>query len=739
MNYAIRLQDLFKRPLTSWFIIMLLMGLSLVVGSYLVYQTEVTKAEVAAREVAHSNEILSRNLFADLDRLIEDMASRYLSSPTPEQYWLSEQILRQRKKTNPLIMDLLILDATGEVLIWSGEGAAPDVRQRDYYRHHQTNPHSLTYVTPPQLSLVHEGKWFFSISRAIRTTDGRLQGIGVAIMSIDALEKNFSILLEGSDLSVSLIHQQGKLLLRSPKVAYTPGEDITHLANISLPIRQPTTLKLTGLDGKPRVVSLRPLSSHPLVVTGAANLDTALASWRNGSLVGLMAWLIFGVLSYWGAQKLNRSHQREKDTQAIYQQLFENVSDAIFLLAVEWTDNDYRFRYLNSNPAHAKGTGLATDRLSGRQPAEVLPPETAAAVSARYTSCIEQRSPQVYEEELLLPAGKRTWMTILNPVFDDQGRVSRILGVTRDITQQSEFTRHLKDLTRNLPGFVYQLQMEADGSMHYAYASEGISRLFGVSAEQVMADARILLDMIHPEDYQRIIDESIASATQGKDWHGIFRMIHPDGGLRWIEARDTPQQLDNGAIRWTGYVNDITERKQIEAEMAHMAHYDILTDLPNRAFFFEMVQRSLNLAKRQRGRVALLFVDLDRFKPVNDEYGHTVGDILLQQVARRMTDCLREADMVARIGGDEFVILLHRIEQDNDALLTAEKIRQQLGVVFEIEGHILHISCSIGVALYPEHGETITDLTRHADLAMYQAKQAGRDNVKLFDTERQDH
>jgi diguanylate cyclase (GGDEF)-like protein len=165
----------------------------------------------------------------------------------------------------------------------------------------------------------------------------------------------------------------------------------------------------------------------------------------------------------------------------------------------------------------------------------------------------------------------------------------------------------------------------------------------------------------------------------------------------------------------------------------------MLTDLPNRAFFFEMAQHSLNLAKRQHGRLALMFVDLDKFKPVNDEFGHAVGDLLLQQVAKRMTASLREADMVARIGGDEFVILLHRIEQDNDALLTAEKIRQHLGQAFEVEGHTLHISCSIGLALYPEHGEAINELTRHADLAMYQAKQAGRDNVKLFDTEMRDH
>lgn len=174
--------------------------------------------------------------------------------------------------------------------------------------------------------------------------------------------------------------------------------------------------------------------------------------------------------------------------------------------------------------------------------------------------------------------------------------------------------------------------------------------------------------------------------------------------------------------------------QQSQARLQHMAQHDSLTGLANRALFTDRLQQALAAARRDRTTLALCFVDLDHFKPVNDEYGHAVGDELLKVVAQRMLSCVRESDTVARIGGDEFVLLLRSVADDTHqtAPAVAEKIRESLAQPFLIEDKALQISCSIGVALYPEHGTDDIVLASHADQAMYQAKQAGRNQVVLF-------
>ncbi len=175
------------------------------------------------------------------------------------------------------------------------------------------------------------------------------------------------------------------------------------------------------------------------------------------------------------------------------------------------------------------------------------------------------------------------------------------------------------------------------------------------------------------------------------------------------------------------------ELRASEARFRYLAQYDELSGLPNRAMFRDRLQQAIVQAKRDKTRLALMYLDLDKFKPINDQSGHHVGDLLLRAVAEKMLSCVREADTVARIGGDEFMILLPLIEQDQDALLVAEKIRHLLCQPFEVAaGHVLQVSCSIGIAIYPEHGETDAELCRHADKAMYQAKDGGRNRATLF-------
>ena len=189
---------------------------------------------------------------------------------------------------------------------------------------------------------------------------------------------------------------------------------------------------------------------------------------------------------------------------------------------------------------------------------------------------------------------------------------------------------------------------------------------------------------------------------------------------------------DGGIYALCGIASDITEQKENEEYMRHMAQYDSLTNMPNRALFNDRLQQTFSTAKRMHEHFGLMFIDLDKFKPINDNYGHAVGDLLLKEAAQRMQNCVRESDTVARVGGDEFVVLLASLTQDHDAHEVAEKIRHALNLPFEISGHTLNISSSIGIALYPAHGDNEKELVKHADLAMYYAKENGRNNVTVF-------
>jgi len=190
---------------------------------------------------------------------------------------------------------------------------------------------------------------------------------------------------------------------------------------------------------------------------------------------------------------------------------------------------------------------------------------------------------------------------------------------------------------------------------------------------------------------------------------------------------------DGDLIQLLGVTRDITERKRSEEAIRQMAFNDALTGLPNRRSLLDRLQQMIARAKRNQSRVALLFVDLDQFKPINDELGHEVGDWLLQSAAQRMVDCVRESDTVARIGGDEFVVLLPDTGGADDAVIVAERVRDILRQPFvTADGRRLQVSSSIGVALFPDHAQNEHDLLRVSDEAMYSAKYLGRDKVQMF-------
>ena len=245
---------------------------------------------------------------------------------------------------------------------------------------------------------------------------------------------------------------------------------------------------------------------------------------------------------------------------------------------------------------------------------------------------------------------------------------------------------------------------------------------------------RNIAEFRDPAEAQRAI-ANITAMFEGV-YNGAegYRLIRLNGSL--LDTEINAEIVRDGQGQPSGLIfviRDISERKKTEEHIRHMAQHDPLTGLPNRALFSDRLQSAITNAVRDKTGLALMFIDLDKFKPVNDTYGHGVGDLLLQDVAQRMLQCLRDSDTVARIGGDEFVVLLRGSSAIPETLAVAEKIRKGLERPFLIDGHVLQISCSIGVARFPEHGQDDITLAKNADLAMYRAKELGRNQICLCD------
>ena len=245
-------------------------------------------------------------------------------------------------------------------------------------------------------------------------------------------------------------------------------------------------------------------------------------------------------------------------------------------------------------------------------------------------------------------------------------------------------------------------------------------------------DRSAFVAMAHPDDAQAVLhalDAHLEGTTP--DYTAQFCTRLRNGNWRWILARGQVAARDSMGqpLRIVGTVADIDARKFQEEEIRHLAHHDVLTGLPNRLLFGDRLRQALLAAQREEHKLAVIFFDLDKFKPVNDSYDHAVGDVLLQQVATRLRGTLRTSDTLARLGGDEFVVLLPRVSGAGDARKVAEDILRELQRPFMTEGFSVSISASLGVAVFPDCADDTDTLLRCADAAMYQAKLQGRGRV----------
>ncbi|WIE48420.1 EAL domain-containing protein [Pseudomonas sp. GM17] len=300
-----------------------------------------------------------------------------------------------------------------------------------------------------------------------------------------------------------------------------------------------------------------------------------------------------------------------------------------------------------------------------------------------------------------------------------------------------ERTRELADaniIVQNSPTILYRLRGEP--SFTLMYISHNITK-FGHVAAQLVASADWAQTLIHPDDQAkvknamlRILDRDVAGASIE------FRMRTGDGAFRWVENRYIPVRNDQGQlVEVEGIILDITERRLAEEKMALMARTDSLTGLANRATLIERLHQAFAAARRGAAPFAMFYLDLDHFKRINDTLGHPIGDLLLQEVARRIKACTRENDVVARLGGDEFAILQLDVDEATHCAALATKIRDTLLLPYSLEGNEVRISVSIGISLYSPQTLSADSLMAQSDMALYRSKDKGRNQFHFHSEE----
>ena len=421
-------------------------------------------------------------------------------------------------------------------------------------------------------------------------------------------------------------------------------------------------------------------------------------------------------------------------------ELLRLLADNVPVLIAYYRAED--FCCLFANQRYASAFGHDTQSIIGCSLASIVGDEALQHIQPHIDAMLRGRRDVAYERTLQGANGRTRWVAVdLLPHLADEaadaapGTVPEVVGafvLIADITRHRVAEQALRESEERLAKF---MQASAEGIVFHqggfvTDANPPICELIGYTLEEMLG--RKTLEFIAPDQVARVA----AVMVSGQETAYESALIHKNGSRIAVEFIVRTMVRHGQHMRMT-IVRDIRDRQAAQARIHHLAHHDALTGLPNRVSFMERVERAMLAAAKTHAPMALLFIDLDHFKRVNDSLGHLVGDTLLRTVAARITACLRATDVVARFGGDEFVVLLAGLAHDGQHAAQAEEVARKLleciALPLVAEGRPLSVTPSLGIALYPGHGSTAEELVKHADSAMYRAKARGRATVQFFD------
>jgi diguanylate cyclase (GGDEF)-like protein/PAS domain S-box-containing protein len=425
----------------------------------------------------------------------------------------------------------------------------------------------------------------------------------------------------------------------------------------------------------------------------------------------------------------NRKLQDQlKEAKEQLELVWDNTADGIYMFTLEG-------RLLHINPAFTSLFGWTKKDTKGAKPAIMFtPPHLKEEIQEIRSQLRKGESIVGLETQRRKIDG--SFLDVLatyNPIKNESGEVWAAVGVYKDITKQKQIQAKLMESEER-----YRLIAQHSHDMIKVLNTEGLITYASPSHEKVLGFepaelvGKTFFDTIHKDDVLRVKEKFSRSVAANSICKSQFRQYSKDGTWIWMEVVATPIVNKEGrAQQYTLTARDITQRKQYEEELTNYASRDSLTGLYNRRIFTELIDNAVKDAKRYRRSFAVMYLDIDKFKSINDSLGHEMGDELLKQFAERLKVATWKRDTLARMGGDEFTILLSDIDGLNGVVEAAERIHQALQVPYDIQGQTFLATASIGIALYPDHGEKTKILVRHADEALYKAKES-RNSYSIY-------
>ena len=481
------------------------------------------------------------------------------------------------------------------------------------------------------------------------------------------------------------------------------GGEPLYLELFTVTERKPRTLLLIGVD-----VTARKRREDELEIRVRARAD---ALQQSEALLGLE----------------RVAHERAEAALRITQERFRSAVESYPGTFIIY-DGQRRMRYVNARTLAL--LGVTSEQMIGRTDEELFPPELTRQYLPALERALRTRTEQSVECTFASPRGDHTLVVTYVPLLDASGAVVQLIATSYDITERLRAEEGLR-----LAAKVFESTAEAimimNAQRRIVRVNEAFTRMTGYAPEEVLGRTPAVLDSgLHEAEFFRAMWESVAVTGQ---WQGEIWNRRKSGDI-------FPELLDVGAVRnekgevvnYVALFRDITEIKQTQRQLEYLANYDPLTALPNRNLFHDRLRHGLEKAARSGKRLAVLFIDLDNFKAINDTRGHDVGDLILKEAAARLLESVRDEDTVARLGGDEFVVLLEDVQDVVGVAEMAQRVNENLFLTVAFEAQSEEISGSIGIGVYPEDGRDAQTLLKRADTAMYQAKALGGNTYQFF-------
>jgi len=423
---------------------------------------------------------------------------------------------------------------------------------------------------------------------------------------------------------------------------------------------------------------------------------------------------------------LDRQQHALRESESNFRALADNANDGMQIII-----GGNSFAYTNRRAAEI--TGYSIEELLSLNITELIHPDELGMVTERYSRVArEEKIPKQFETRLVRKEGGSVPIEVTSARTVWLGEPAELV-IYRDITERKETERALvasEERYRMLVENQSDLVVKTNADGNFLFVSPSFCELFGKTEDELLG--RPFMPLVFHEDIETTLEYR---SELNRDPHNCYyeqRALTRDG-IRWIGWSEKAVLDDSNRVdAIVGMGRDITDRKKAEEEIQQLAYYDTLTKLPNRALLHDRMSQAIALANRNSLFMGVLFLDLDRFKGINDTLGHVAGDRLLKAVAERLSSSVRETDTVSRLGGDEFIVVLSSLSHEEDIAKAAEKILAVISGAIMIDNREIFTTASIGIAVFPNDGSDINILLKNADIAMYQAKDQGRNNFQFF-------